>query len=113
MVSPLLSVNEMSAVPAPIDRQSTCLAVTSGRWRIIGHHEGLLRLFPAAPEMFHRRRADLPGPSVGPHGAAEKPDGSLRPLTAEEAQEIGLFDPGFQQFYFGEDLERRLNAGRV
>jgi hypothetical protein len=84
--------------------------VASGRWRIIGHDDGLRELFPAKPEIFHRPRTGGPLPSVGPHGAAETPDGDLRPLSEEEAREVGLMDPDFRQAYTPDQLERRLDA---
>ena len=84
--------------------------VVEGRWRIVGHDEELLTRFPEEPEIFHPPRSDLPG-DVGEHGAAEKPDGTLRKLSAEEAKEVGLDRDDFQAVYYGEDLEQRLASG--
>jgi hypothetical protein len=98
------------AVPRPMYVGDEEEALASGRWRIIGHDEGLRELFPAKPEIFHRPRADVPMPSVGPYGSAETPDGDLRPLSEEEAREVGLMDPDFSQAYTTDELERRLDA---
>lgn len=83
-------------------------AVASGRWRIVGHGDDLVDLFPSPPEIYHVPRKDFPTSAVGPHGAAEAPGGKLRQLTEAEAREIGIFEPGFQQIYNGTQLEKRL-----
>ena len=84
-------------------------AVASGRWRVVGHDDDLVELFPAKPEIFHRPDPDLLDDSVGPHGAAETPDRQVRQLSEREAREVGIFDPDFTQIYLGEQLEDRLN----
>jgi hypothetical protein len=84
--------------------------IESGRWKIIGHDEGLLSLFPEEPEIYHRQRADRPNPQLGPYGAGETASGKLRPLTREEAEEIGLLGDEYRQSYLPETLENYLNA---
>jgi hypothetical protein len=86
--------------------------VASGRWRVVGHDDDLVELFPAKPEIFHRPDPDLLDDSVGPHGAAETPDRQVRQLSERESREIGIFDPDFNQIYLGEQLEDRLNKQR-
>jgi hypothetical protein len=83
-------------------------ALVSGRWLIVGHDDGLRKLFPANPEIFYPPRDDRP--ARGPYGSAETVDGHLRQLSEQEAREVGLFDPGFTQSYLWEYLEDRLNA---
>jgi hypothetical protein len=84
-------------------------AVASGRWRVVGHDDDLVELFPIKPEIFHRPDPDLLDENVGPHGAAETPDRQVRQLSEQEAHEVGIFDPDFTQIYLGEQLEGRLN----
>ena len=85
------------------------LGVARGRWQIIGSDRGLVDLFPAKPEIFHRPDPDLLDDSVGPHGAAESPDRQVRQLSEQEAREVGIYDPDFVQIYPSEQLEDRLN----
>lgn len=84
-------------------------AVASGRWRVVGHDDDLVKVFPPKPEIFHRPDPDLLDDSVGPHGAAETPDRQVRQLSEREAREVGIFDRDFIQIYLGEQLEGRLN----
>src|SRR5262245_50994242 len=84
--------------------------IESGRWKIIGHDEGLLSLFPEEPEIYHRQRADRPNPLLGPYGAGETASGKLRQLTREEAEEIGLLSDEYRQSYLPDTLETYLNA---
>ncbi|RKN35808.1 hypothetical protein [Streptomyces hoynatensis] len=85
-------------------------AVASGRWPVVGRDPGLCALWPPAPEIYHRPVADVPMPGIGPYGAAEKPDGTLRELGEAEAREVGVLDPGFHQLYLGTQLEQELDA---
>jgi hypothetical protein len=84
--------------------------IESDRWKIIGRDEGLLSLFPEEPEIYHRQRADRPNPLLGPYGAGETASGKLRPLTREEAEEIGLLSDEYRQSYLPDTLEKYLNA---
>jgi immunity protein 26 of polymorphic toxin system len=84
--------------------------IESGRWKIIGHDESLLSLFPEEPEIYHRQHADRPNPQLGPYGAGETASGKLRQLTREEAEEIGLLSGEYRQSYLPETLENYLNA---
>lgn len=83
--------------------------VRAGTWRIIDNSEGLLRLFPGEPEIYH-----MPNPScpdLGQFGGAETADGSLRPVTLLEAERVGLTDGSYVQIYLGEQLQELLNRG--
>ena len=84
--------------------------VASGRWKIIGHDEGLLSLFPAEPEIYHREQVIPGGAEIGPYGSGETAEGRLRHLTLEEAEEIGLLRGDYNQAYLEEDLEDHLNS---
>ncbi|MGO1053089.1 hypothetical protein [Crossiella sp. CA198] len=90
----------------PIPRYVDDEAIRSGRWPAIGHDNALLAKF-RTPELFHTPHEDFP--DLGPHGAAETASGNLRPLTKEEAQEVGLTKPSFRQAYLWKRFERLLN----
>jgi hypothetical protein len=85
-------------------------SVESGAWPIIGHDERLLDLFPKDPEIFHNKKSsiNLNNPKIGPFGSGETSAGSLRDLTEDEAEEIGLLGGGYRQTYIPEFLEKRL-----
>lgn len=85
---------------------STEIAIASGRWKIVGHDEQLLSLFPADPEIFHRAGK----PQTGTFGAAETASGAMRIIDAQEAEEIGLLNGGYRQTYICEFLENQLPA---
>lgn len=83
--------------------------IASGRWKIIGHDEDLLSLFPAEPEIYHREQIISSGPEIGPYGSGETASGQLRHLTKEEAEELGLLSGEYRQSYLAEYLEKCLN----
>jgi len=85
-------------------------AVASGRWLVVGNDPALLGLFPAEPEIYHAPGGPFNDPGIGPHGAAETVGGTVRRLTEQEAEQIGLLRSDFQQIYHGTQVERRLNA---
>ncbi|HUA58222.1 MAG TPA: hypothetical protein VML19_05670 [Verrucomicrobiae bacterium] len=82
--------------------------IRNGRWKIIGHDEELLSLFPRDPEIYHYSHADFPNPDVDPFGAGESPSGKLRKLTREEAEEVGLPSLEYRQSYLSEDVGKYL-----
>ena len=84
--------------------------IASGRWKIIGHDEKLLELFPRNPEIFHYPQSVPGNPPVGPYGSGETPSGQLRNLTKEEAQELGIVGGKYRQGYTPEYLETYLNS---
>jgi hypothetical protein len=88
--------------------------IANGRWKIIGHDEELQSLFPAEPEIYHRKQA-IPGAPeleamIGPYGSGETASGRLRDLTKEEAEEVGLLSGEYEQIYLPGSLEKYLNA---
>jgi hypothetical protein len=84
--------------------------VASGRWKIIGHDEKLLTLFPREHEIYHYPQSVPGNPQVGPYGSGETPSGRLRNLTKEEAQELGIVGGKYRQGYTPQYLETYLNS---
>jgi hypothetical protein len=83
--------------------------VGSGRWKVVGHDESLLALFPGEPEIYHRPM-NVPGvPVTEPHGAAETASGALRLLTRDEAEAVGLTSGAYRQAHNGTALEQYLD----
>jgi hypothetical protein len=84
-------------------------SIVDGRWKIIGHDEGLLSLFPSDPEIYHYQHEDDPDPEIGPYGSGETASGRLRALSKKEADELGLTSEEYRQAYMSEYLENYLN----
>lgn len=77
----------------------------------MGHDENLLLAFPAQPEIYHRPQPLIPGVSpVGRFGAAETADRKLRDVSREEAERLGLLNPGFRQTYPSPILVKELST---
>ena len=83
--------------------------IETGRWRIIGHDDALLSLFPAEPEIYHYQYQDKPRPGIGPYGSGETISGRLRPLTKEEAEDLGLLTGTYRAVYLPDLLEEYLD----
>jgi hypothetical protein len=83
--------------------------VSTGAWKVVGHDESLLSLFPEEPEIYHAPDLRLPGIDLGEFGAAETPSGEIRLVDIEEAGAVGLAGGGYQQAYMGESLMRLLD----
>ncbi|QEO14102.1 hypothetical protein FLP10_06455 [Agromyces intestinalis] len=75
-----------------------------GDWSPLGRDATLADRFPADPPMLH-----APGAAAGPHGAAETLDGTVDPLTAEQAEAAGVERPTFRQAFSGSQLEAFLS----
>ncbi|MFB9834596.1 hypothetical protein [Actinoallomurus acaciae] len=85
--------------------------IGNGAWRIVGHDESLLALFPADPPIYHEPGA-WPGiVDTGEFGAAETAGGSLRFIDADEAREVGLQDGTYRSGYVAEHLQKILDGG--
>jgi hypothetical protein len=88
--------------------------VANGRWKIVGHDEALLSLFPAEPEIYHRQQVipGMPdyGKDIGPYGSGRTASGRMRDVTKEEAEELGLLDGTYRQTYLASYLEEHLSA---
>jgi hypothetical protein len=100
------------ATPHPI--YSSDELVANGRWKIVGHDEALLSLFPAEPEIYHRQQVipGMPdyGKNIGPYGSGRTASGRMRDVTKEEAEELGLLDGTYRQTYLASYLEEHLSA---
>lgn len=83
--------------------------IKSGRWRIVGHDKTLLDLFSRNPEIYHEADPDLP--EVGPFGAGETADESLRLLSEVEAGEVGLLDGRYTQTRLPSEIEAMQEDG--
>ncbi|WP_169809276.1 hypothetical protein [Actinomadura chibensis] len=82
--------------------------VANGAWKVVGHDDDLLSLFPAEPEIYHAPDLQWPGMELGEFGAAEKPSGEIRLIEIDEARAVGLLDGSYRQSYPGEFLEQAL-----
>jgi hypothetical protein len=84
--------------------------IKDGTWPIVGHDEDLLALFPDPPELYFGAKNDF-GDDNGEYGAAGTVAGAKRFISKEEAERVGLLNGTYQQFYFGEQFQQKLNAG--
>lgn len=82
--------------------------IENGRWKVIGHDEKLLALFPRDPEIFHYPDASDPNSETGAYGAAETAAGHLRKLSKEEAEKVGLVSGEYRQTYMPDIMESYL-----
>lgn len=105
---PRLEVTRSGVTRGPIYTDDRMIA--AGVWRLIGHDEGLLDLFPRAPEIYHAPDV-WPDYDFGEFGAAETADGDIRTIGAEEANAVGLRDGTYRQVYMSDELESFLNDG--
>lgn len=83
-------------------------SVASGRWPVVAHCPWLLEGLPRSPEIYHPKRLRMDDDRIGPYGSAESPDGTLRTLSEEEAERVGLLSKQFRQGYSEEALEALL-----
>lgn len=83
--------------------------LATGVWKVVGHDEDLLALFPSDPEIYHAPDLRWPGIDLGEFGAAESSAGAIRLIDAEEAHEVGLIGGVYQQTYMGEVLQQLLD----
>jgi hypothetical protein len=75
---------------------------------LVGHDENMIGRF-GVPEVYHAPGRQLVV-DVGPFGAAEAPDGSLRLLGEDEARAIGLLDVSYQDLYICGSLRPYLES---
>jgi hypothetical protein len=81
-----------------------CDLVVNGTWKIAGHDDSLLALFPSDPVIYHRPEG------TEEFGAAETSDGTLRLIGPDEAREVGLQDGTYQQIYLSAQLQKQLDV---
>jgi len=85
--------------------------VHNGVWKVVGHDESLIALFPE-PEIYHAPNPNASDPTLHGYGAAETVDGRLRPISEEEARRVGLTDGSYDQGYLSEHLDRIITTIR-
>jgi len=85
---------------------TTNKGIQQAKWKKIYHDDSLLSLFSAPPEMFH---SPLDSDAAKPFGLAQAEDGSLRKLSKEEADKIGVGGNDFQQVMLPEEIENYLD----
>lgn len=98
---------DLRAEPGPHPLYTEESLIKKGTWRIVGHDESLLDLFPAEPEIYHKPGA-WPGIDTGEFGAAEPADGPLRLIDEAEAREVGLADGTYRQTWSAAFLQKTL-----
>jgi hypothetical protein len=102
------AVRRVMPRPFHTDDQS----VLDGDWKVAGHDEELLALFPKDPEIYHQPPSQVPGVDLGEFGAAETDAGVLRLIDEDEAREVGLLDGTYQQTHLSESLQKLLDDAR-
>lgn len=83
--------------------------IKDGTWPVVDHDESLLELFPADPPIYHRPNA-WPGIDTGEFGAAESADGTMTPISEDEAREFGLTDGTYRQTRHAAFLQTQLDG---
>jgi hypothetical protein len=83
--------------------------IKDGTWPVVDHDESLLELFPADPPIYHRPNA-WPGIDTGEFGAAETADGTMTPISEDEAGELGLTDGTYRQTRHAAFLQTQLDG---
>ncbi|MEH0630760.1 MULTISPECIES: hypothetical protein [Streptomyces] len=84
--------------------------VLNGSWKVIGHDESFLSMFPVEPEIYHSPIPAWPGREVGEFGAAETPAGDIRLIDGDEARTVGIVDGSYRQSYSSELLQQSLGG---
>lgn len=81
----------------------------AGRWLRIGKEKSLIELFPEVLERFFYQPVVVP-PQMrdARFGFAETPDGDLRMLEEEEANQLGVLDGTYRQSRLSRDAARFL-----
>ena len=82
--------------------------IASGRWLVVANRKDLLQLFPGQPEAFYDKEFRKYDDRIGPFGSAESPSGTLRALTKEEAESVGLIGGTYERGLLGEEFEALL-----
>lgn len=82
------------------------VAIRSGAWPVVGHDEAARSLFPDDPETYYYpSTVHYPGvPRIGEFGSAERSDGTLRDVSRDEAQRVGLLDGTYERGYLSDYL---------
>ena len=85
--------------------------IADGAWRIVGHNEELLALFPDPPELYWPA-VTVFGERFGDYGAAGQTGGPKRLISKEEATAVGLLDNTYERVHIEENFQRDLDRGR-
>jgi hypothetical protein len=86
------------------------VAIRNGTWSIVDHVEALLSLFPDEPGIYHAPDLQWPGIQIGEFGSAESPSGSLREISEQEAEEVGLLNGAYRQTCPSDYLQQLLDG---
>jgi hypothetical protein len=86
-------------------------SIANGTWRIVGHNDELLALFPDPPELYWDAVTAF-GDRFGDYGAAGRQDSPKRLISKEEAEAVGVLDGTYRQTHLGEYFQKALNEGR-
>jgi len=89
------------------------VAIRNGTWPVVGHSDVARALFPDDPETYFFPGEQYPGaPRIGEFGSAEQSDGTLRDVSREEAERVGLLDGSYKQSYISDCLPDVLDEER-
>ncbi|MGW6447712.1 hypothetical protein [Lentzea sp. NPDC055074] len=85
--------------------------IKNGTWRVVGHNEVLLDLFPDPPELYWGAVTAF-GDRFGDYGAAGVVGEPKRLIGKAEAEVVGLLNNTYRQTYVDEYFQKVLNEGR-
>lgn len=83
-------------------------AVASGRWQVVGNNPDLLALFPSDPPIYHSKMSWPNEDQIGPFGSAESASDRLRPISKQEAKEVGLLTGEYRCVLMEDEFEEFL-----
>lgn len=86
--------------------------VKNGTWLVVDHDDSLRELFPADPPIFHKPNK-TPGVYTGEFGASETADGTITPISQDEAREIGVTDGSYRSSSTAAYLQKQLDDGKL
>ncbi|MEX1193325.1 MAG: hypothetical protein WED10_14175 [Brumimicrobium sp.] len=101
-------------VPDRLDRETPLLKhpiysdeklLRDGQWIFVFNDESILEKANTQPEIYHSPDMD---PEYGPYGLAEAPNGKLRKISKEEADEVGLLVGGYHQAMMPDEIEQSV-----
>jgi hypothetical protein len=82
--------------------------IKNGTWPVVDHDDSLRELFPADPPIYHRPNA-WRGIDTGEFGAAETADGTVTPISQDEAREVGIADGTYRATKHAAFLQKQLD----
>lgn len=87
--------------------------IAKGMWVIVGHNDNLLNLFPSDPEIYHGPDPIFPSVQLGEFGAAETASGTMRQISKNEAEEVGLLNSSYRQLFVSTYLHQLMVDGII